>query len=86
MSLSELMIEIPAEYEANVFGQFDVYVKKTGKDISCNADLPRWSDQDRGGACSGREGAEDPEPACRTCPKRQYDHRTECRLCNLPCI
>ena len=28
MSLSELMIEIPAEYEAKVFGQFDVYVKK----------------------------------------------------------
>ena len=28
MSLSELMIEIPAEYEANVFGQVDVYVKK----------------------------------------------------------
>ena len=28
MSLSERMIEIPAEYEANVFGQFDVYVKK----------------------------------------------------------
>ena len=28
MSLSELMIEILAEYEANVFGQFDVYVKK----------------------------------------------------------
>ena len=28
MSLSEQMIEIPAEYEANVFGQFDVYVKK----------------------------------------------------------
>ena len=28
MSLSELMIEIPAEYEANVFGQFDVNVKK----------------------------------------------------------
>ena len=28
MSLSELMIEIPAEHEANVFGQFDVYAKK----------------------------------------------------------
>ena len=26
MSLSELMIEIPAEYEANVFGQFDVFL------------------------------------------------------------
>ena len=28
MSLSELMIDIPAEHEANVFGQFDTYVKK----------------------------------------------------------
>ena len=28
MSLSELMIEIPAEHEANVFGQFDVYARK----------------------------------------------------------
>ena len=28
MSLTEQMIEIPAEHEANVFGQFDAYVKK----------------------------------------------------------
>ena len=28
MSLSELIIDIPAEYEANVFGQFDAYIKK----------------------------------------------------------
>ena len=28
MSLSELMIDIPAEHEMNVFGQFDAYVKK----------------------------------------------------------
>lgn len=28
MSLSELMMEIPAEHEKNVFGQFDVYAKK----------------------------------------------------------
>ena len=28
MSLSELMIDIPAEHEANVFGQFDSYAKK----------------------------------------------------------
>ena len=28
MCLSELMIEIPAEHEANVFGQFDTYAKK----------------------------------------------------------
>ena len=28
MSLAELMIDIPAEHEANVFGQFDTYAKK----------------------------------------------------------
>lgn len=28
MSLSELIIDIPAEYEMNVFGQFDAYIKK----------------------------------------------------------
>ena len=28
MSLSELMIDIPAEHERNVFGQFDAYDKK----------------------------------------------------------
>ena len=34
MSLSELMIEIPAEYEANVFGQFDVYIKKIERTLN----------------------------------------------------
>lgn len=28
MSLSELIIDIPAEYEINVFGHFDTYIKK----------------------------------------------------------
>lgn len=28
MSLSELVIDIPAEHEQNIFGQFDAYVKK----------------------------------------------------------
>ena len=31
MSLSELMMEIPAEHEKNVFGQFDAYAKKMEK-------------------------------------------------------
>ncbi len=28
MGLMETVIDIPAEHEANVFGQFDVYAKK----------------------------------------------------------
>lgn len=31
MSLSELMIDIPAEHEANAFGGFDACVKKLGR-------------------------------------------------------
>lgn len=31
MSLSELIIELPAEHEKNVFGQFDAYAKKLEK-------------------------------------------------------
>ena len=33
MSLSELIIDIPAEYEMNVFGQFDTYIKKIERTI-----------------------------------------------------
>ena len=85
MSLSELMIEIPAEYEANVFGQFDVYVKKLERTFHVTL-ISRDGATKIVGERAAAEGAEDPEPACRTCQKRQYDHRTECRLCNLPCI
>ena len=28
MNIEEVMIDIPAEHEGNVFGQFDSYVKK----------------------------------------------------------
>ena len=28
MGIAETVIEIPAEHEANIFGQFDVYAKK----------------------------------------------------------
>ena len=28
MSLSEVIIDIPAEHEKNVFGQFDVFARK----------------------------------------------------------
>ena len=33
MSLSELIIDIPAEYEINVFGQFDTYIKKIERTV-----------------------------------------------------
>ncbi len=39
MSLSELIIDIPAEYEMNVFGQFDTYIKKNRENFSCHIDF-----------------------------------------------
>ena len=35
MSLSELNIDIPAEHEKNVFGQFDVFAKKIERTFGC---------------------------------------------------
>lgn len=33
MSLSELMMDLPAEHERNVFGQFDTYIKKLERSL-----------------------------------------------------
>lgn len=33
MSLSELMMDLPAEHERNVFGQFDAYIKKLERSL-----------------------------------------------------
>ena len=46
MSLSELMIDIPAEHERNVFGQFDAYAKKLEADVSCDTDRQRRQSED----------------------------------------
>ena len=45
MSLSETMIEIPAEHEKNVFGQFDAYAKKLERDVSRHVDCTGWRSQ-----------------------------------------
>ena len=37
----ETVIDIPAEHEANVFGQFDVYAKKIERALQCNTDRER---------------------------------------------
>ena len=41
MGLMETVIDIPAEHEANVFGQFDAYAKKNRTRSSCNTDRKR---------------------------------------------
>ena len=64
MSLSELMIDIPAEHEMNVFGQFDAYVKKARKNVSCYVDRKRRNDKDRWREQCCSEGTPYPHSAC----------------------
>ena len=70
MSLSELMIDIPAEHEANVFGQFDAYAKKLERTfhvtLIANA------------SCS--------HSAFGIITAWKYYYGTECGLCNFTCF
>ena len=59
MGLMETVIDIPAEHEANVFGQFDVYAKKIERALHVTFQKRQ---HDSGtecrlytGACNGRQ-------------------------------
>lgn len=53
MSIIETMIDIPAEHEKNVCGQFDSYLKKIERTLACDHGIQRWGDQGHwtGGQC-----------------------------------
>ena len=67
MSLSELIIDIPAEYEMNVFGQFDTYIKKLERTFHVTLISRDGSNQDcrRYNCCT--ESPACTYTACRTC-------------------
>ena len=77
MSLTEQMIEIPAEHEANVFGQFDAYVKKLERTFHVTL-IARDGNLKIVG-----EGMPHPDTACGIVQAGQYHYRTECGLCNF---
>ncbi len=85
MSLSELIIDIPAEYEINVFGQFDIYIKKIERTFHVTLISRDGATKIVGERCC-TESAACTDPACRTCQKREYDPGAECRLCNVPYV
>ena len=40
MGILETMIDIPAEHEKNVFGQFDIFAKKIERALHVNPRVP----------------------------------------------
>ena len=79
MGILETMIDIPAEHEKNVFGQFDIFAKKIERALHV-----KWKGESpwRGKEC--REGAAGIVAAYRAFQARKHDPGAECRLCPVP--
>ena len=80
MSLSELMIDIPAEHEANVFGQFDAYAKKLERTFHVTLIARDGSMKIVG------ENASCSHSAFGIITAWKYYYGTECGLCNFTCF
>lgn len=80
MGLTEMIIEIPAEHESNVFGQFDIYAKKIERTASCYIDCKRRTRQNYGRGTYGRARQKGTGTADGTFPARQHDSGAKCGL------
>ena len=78
MGILETMIDIPAEHEKNVFGQFDIFAKKIERALHVTL-IAR-----NGKVKVLREGAAGIVAAYRAFQAREHDPGAECRLCPVP--
>ena len=85
MSLSELMIDIPAEHEANVFGQFDAYAKKLERTFHVTL-IARDGSMKIVGENTAAENASCSHSAFGIITAWKYYYGTECGLCNFTCF
>ena len=86
MSLSELMIDIPAEHEANVFGQFDAYAKKLERTFHVTLIARDGSMKIVGENTSCGKNASCSHSAFGIITAWKYYYGTECGLCNFTCF
>ena len=66
MGLMETVIDIPAEHEANVFGQFDAYAKKIERALHVTLIARGESVKIMGDALESRKSKKSAGSACRT--------------------
>ena len=84
MGLMETVIDIPAEHEANVFGQFDVYAKKIERALHVTL-IARGESVKIMGDALKVEKAKKVLDQLVELSKRQHDSGTECRLYTGAC-
>lgn len=83
MSLSELIIDIPAEYEMNVFGQFDTYIKKIERTFHVTLISRDGATKIVGDTIAAQKAQRVLTQLVEAAKLREYDYGTECRLCNF---
>ena len=81
-SIIELYVDVPADRQANIFGQFDEHLKLIERTLNVTMIFRDGSLKILGGSYTGegdRGGTEYP------CGQRQYHHTAECELCTFSC-
>ena len=80
MGLMETVIDIPAEHEANVFGQFDAYAKKIERALHVTLIARGESVKIMGDALKVEKAKKVLDQLVELFKERQHDPGTECRL------
>ena len=80
MGLMETVIDIPAEHEANVFGQFDAYAKKIERALHVTLIARGESVKIMGDALKVEKAKKVLDQLVELSKERQHDPGTECRL------
>ena len=82
-NIIELHTEVPAELEANVFGQFDEHLKLIERTLNVTVISRDGILKILGNEQNAASAKKLIEELDSTCKKRQHDHETECQLCSF---
>jgi Phosphate starvation-inducible protein PhoH, predicted ATPase len=82
-NIIELHTEVPAELEANVFGQFDEHLKLIERTLNVTVISRDGILKILGNEQNAASAKKLIEELTVLAKKRQYDHETECQLCSF---
>ena len=84
-SIIELYVDVPADRQANIFGQFDEHLKLIERTLNVTMIFQGWLSEDPGKPGGSHTGESDRGRAEYSCRQRQYHYTAECELRTFPC-
>ena len=84
MGILETMIDIPAEHEKNVFGQFDIFAKKIERALHVTLIARNGKVKVLGEEKNVEKAQQVLSQTYRAFQARKHDPGAECRLCPVP--